>query len=268
MSQLRHVCFSRLNILDPPPSGHTNDDGGDDFVLVNLQTLRNVINFKFSKDVVKRIPNIKELRVYYEGIVDWSSYCLNNLVQLINLETLSFEIHSGEELIPSELLENLTFPRSLKELTLRGTNLDWGDLGAKIGSLPHLQVLNLGKGSLVGPEWETVEGRFLSLKCLEISDLYDLIYWRTESWTHFPCLEHLSLTFLYNLKEIPSEIGETLKSIEMRYCNKSAYISAYQILKEQEDLGNQGLHVKVTVGSRMKQVVESLAGPNFEVENL
>ncbi|GFQ06340.1 putative late blight resistance protein homolog r1a-6 [Phtheirospermum japonicum] len=257
MSQLRHVQINELYLLDPPPSG---------FVLGNLQTLSNVINFKFSEEVVKRIPNIKELGVYYKRIVDWSSYCLDNLVQLTNLESLYFEIRFGEEPIPSEMMENLTFPRSLKELTLEGTRIKLGDLGAKIGSLPHLQVLKLKWGSLVGPEWETIEGQFRSLKYLDIIAIRDLKYWRTESWTHFPCLEHLSLSFLPNLEEIPLEIGETLKSIEMESCSESALISANEILKEQEDLGNQGLHVKVTAKKEQKQVVESLAGPNFQVE--
>ncbi|GFP92377.1 putative late blight resistance protein homolog r1a-6 [Phtheirospermum japonicum] len=265
MSQLRHVHFDQLNLLDPPPSDHTNDDLEDDFVLENLQTLRNVSNFKFSEDVIKRIPNIKELRVEYEGIVDWSSCCINNLVQLNNLESFSFKTRSVKTPIPSEMLENMTFPRSLKELTLERTNIKLGDLGEKIGLLPHLQVLNLRFG-LVVSEWETVEGQFRSLKYLEIIGYCDLKYWRTESWTHFPCLEHLSLWGLPKLEEIPSEIGETLKSIEIFFCSESANISAYQILKEQEDLGNKGLHVKVTVGSGMKQVMESLAGPNFQVQ--
>ncbi|GFQ02753.1 putative late blight resistance protein homolog r1b-12 [Phtheirospermum japonicum] len=254
MSQLRHVFFNVLNLLDPPPSG---------FVLGNLQMLSRVKNFKFSEEVVKRIPNIKELRVYYERIVDWSSCCLNNLVQLINLEFLYFTCSFVFEPIPSELLN---FPRSLKHLTLSNTNIELGDLGAKIGSLPHLQVLKLYGDAFVGSEWETVEGQFRSLKYLEICRCFDLKYWRTESWTHFPCLEHLCLRVLDNLEEIPSEIGETLKSIEMDNCRESAIISASEILKEQEDLGNQGLHVKVTANKEQKQVVESLAGPNFQVE--
>ncbi|GFP90324.1 putative late blight resistance protein homolog r1a-6 [Phtheirospermum japonicum] len=265
MSQLRHVKFNGLHLLDPPPSGRINDDGRDDIVLGNLHTLLNVINFKFSEQVVKRIPNIKELRVYYMGIVDWSSCCLNNLVQLIHLEFLSFKIHFVEEPFPSELYENLNFPRSLKELALSGTNIKSGDLGAKIGSLPHLQVLNLrGQYSMVGSEWETVEGHFLSLKYLGISGNSILKYWRTESWTHFPCLEHLSLWFLTNLKEIPSAIGESLKLIEMRFCSESSIISAKEILKEQEDLGNEGLQVHVVVVKEKYQDVESLAGPNFQ----
>ncbi|GFQ02742.1 putative late blight resistance protein homolog r1a-6 [Phtheirospermum japonicum] len=267
MSQLRHAISDYLNFLDPPPIGHTNGDRGDDFVLGNLQTLTNVRNLKFSEEVIKRIPNIKQLRVYYRGIMDWSSCCLNNLVQLINLESLSFEIGYLEEPIPSEFTENLTFPRLLKELTLEKTNIKLGDLGAKIGSLPHLQVLKLQYGSLVGSEWETVEGQFRSLKYLSIYGLHDLKYWKTESWTHFPWLEHLSLSYLSNLKEIPSQIGETLKSIDLWVCSESVIISAYQILKEQEDLGNQGLHVKVIVKTGQKQIIESLTGPNFHVEN-
>ncbi|GFP93648.1 putative late blight resistance protein homolog r1a-6 [Phtheirospermum japonicum] len=253
MSQLRHVQFNELYLLDPPPN-----DGGDDFVLENIQTLSEVRNFKFSEEVVKRIPNIKELEVYYSGIVDWSSCCLKNLVKLINLESLRLEIGYAQEPIPS----------SLKELTLNGINVGWRNLGAKIGSLPNLQVLKLLdlREGLLGTEWETFEGQFCSLKYLVIYNYFDLKYWRTESWTHFPCLEHLCLDRLPNLKEIPSEIGETPKSIDMLDCSESTIISAYQVLKEQEDLGNEGLHVKVTVGKEQKQVVEILAGPNFQVQ--
>ncbi|GFQ02745.1 putative late blight resistance protein homolog r1a-6 [Phtheirospermum japonicum] len=259
MSQLRHVHFDELYLRDPPTSGSTNGDRGDDFVLRNLQTLSRVKNFKFSEEVIKRIPNIKELRVYYRKIWNWSSYCLNNLVQLINLESLDFKYSLVIEPIPSELLN---FPRLLKHLTLSETKIKLRDLGTKIGSLPHLQVLNLEMDSVVGREWVTVEGHFRSLKYLDILGC-DLEYWRTESWTHFPCLEHLRLRVLRHLEEIPSEIGETLKSIVMNKCRESAIISANEILKEQEDLGNQGLHVNVEL-DESNQVVESLSGPNFK----
>ncbi|GFQ02274.1 putative late blight resistance protein homolog r1a-6 [Phtheirospermum japonicum] len=257
MSQLRHVKIRRVELLDPPAM----KDEGDDFVLGSLQTLRHVMNFQLREEVVKRIPTIKKLKLIYDsGIGDLSSYCLHNLVLLVKLESLSccFFKHEG--------IGDWNFPGSLKKLTLRGTRLEWKEIGTKIGSLPHLQVLKLSEGSFVGAERETVEGQFQSLKYLRIHDCKDLIHWRTES-THFPCLEHLRLSYLTKLKEIPLDIGEipTLESIELDRCSDSAIIPAKEIINEQKDLGNEGLQVRVVL-NRQNKAMESLASLNFQVE--
>ncbi|GFP89344.1 putative late blight resistance protein homolog r1a-6 [Phtheirospermum japonicum] len=259
MPQLRHVKFIHgLNLLDPPP--HTNE-GGYDYVLENLQTLSDVRNFKLREELIKRIPNIKKLKLIYdEGIGDWSSYHLNNLALLLKMESLFCYLFYGKG--PSL---NLNFPRSLKKLNLRNTNLQWEEMGTKIGSLPQLQVLKLQRDAFIGTEWETVEGQFQSLKYLEIVDCDDLIYWRTES-THFPCLERLVLYHSNKLKEIPPEIGEipTLESIELHFCSDSVVISTKEIVNEQEDLGNEGLQVRVRLREKNK-AVESLTTANFQV---
>ncbi|KAK6124736.1 hypothetical protein DH2020_041519 [Rehmannia glutinosa] len=242
MPQLRHVKFDKLDLLDPPM------DGRDDFVLGNLQTLVQVRNFKCGEEVVKRIPNIKKLGLVYEGLEEWSSCCLHNLGRLQKLESLGCFFTSKMKPSRSYLVENLNFPRSLKKLSLRGSCLNWEDMKTKIGALPNLQVLKLKRWSFIGPEWETVEGRFCSLKFLLIQDCYDLEYWTTDS-THFPRLERLVLRRLEKLNEIPWEIGEipTLRSIELEYCSDPAVVSARKIVDEQEELGNVGLQVRVVV---------------------
>ncbi|GFP90422.1 putative late blight resistance protein homolog r1a-6 [Phtheirospermum japonicum] len=229
MPQLRHVIIERLKLPDIPPM--------DDVVLRNLQTLENVKNFKCGEKVVKRIPNIKKLGIYYE---DDGDYCLDNLCRLRALELLSCDFgYSLNDQSQSCLLPYLS------ELTLVGTRLHWDDvIMTKVGTLPCLQVLKLI--SFTGSEWETVDGQFGSLKCLQISSCWGLEYWRTES-THFPCLEHLVLRGLYNLKDIPLEIGHilTMKSIELKICSEPAIISAKKIREEQVELGNVGLQVIV-----------------------
>ncbi|KAK6125043.1 hypothetical protein DH2020_041221 [Rehmannia glutinosa] len=271
MPQLRHVSFSSVDLPDPP-IGDTMD-GLDDFVVLgNLQTLQSLRNFKFSEEVVKRIPNIKKLKIKYAHNGEESSppaYCLDNLGLLHKLESLCCSLDRTYEAGLAKMMENLIFPRSLKKLTLTRTYLHWEDMKTKIGSLPNLQVLKLKFRSCEGPVLETVEGQFCSLKFLLIESCGYLEYWRTESSTHFPRLEHLVLRYLHDLKEIPSTIGDisTLQSIVLEYCSNSAIISAKEILKEQEDLGNVGLHVRVRL-RRKNEVVESLASPNFQVETV
>ncbi|KAL8544350.1 hypothetical protein ACS0TY_004769 [Phlomoides rotata] len=140
----------------------------------------------------------------------------------------------------------VSFPQSLKKLTLCRTELNWEDLTRSIGSLPLLQFLELWK-ACKGPKWETAEGGFCSLRVLKICNFWsydDLRYWEMDS-AHFPRLEHLYLIFLTKLEDIPSCIGDipTLKSIRVRECNKSVTDSAKRIKVEQEENGNEDLQV-------------------------
>ncbi|XP_012856181.1 PREDICTED: putative late blight resistance protein homolog R1A-10 [Erythranthe guttata] len=238
MTQLKHVHFFQLKLPDPPIGGK-----GNEFVLENLQTLTHIRNFKCGEEVVKRIPNINKLQIsYFEEPQGFLSYSLDNLGQLHKLESLRLSIYSENK----HLLQNFILPNSLKKLTLMGTCLKWEDMKTKICLLPNLQVLKLKEYSFVGTEWETVEGQFCNLRYLLIRSCRDLEWWTTDS-SHFPRLEHLHLRYLHKLKEIPSCIGEisTLQSIELISCSKLAVISAKQILKEQEDFGNEDFRVQV-----------------------
>ncbi|KAL8538761.1 hypothetical protein ACS0TY_000680 [Phlomoides rotata] len=239
MPLLRHGMFRHSNVVlsDPP-------DGEHYFVLENLQTLSGILNFKFSEDVIKRVPNIKKLKVAYEK--ELPDLCLNNLGRLQKLECLRLSafFYSGDEEFMRRNL--VSFPHSLKKLTLYGTNLSWEDLTIRIGSLPLLQVLKLENDSCVGPKWETVEGKFFNLRVLSISYCRDLESWDMDN-THFPRLEHLRLVLLTKLEEIPLSIGDipTLKSIRVKLCSKSVNDSAERIKEEQEENGNEDLQVMI-----------------------
>ncbi|KAL7153445.1 hypothetical protein ABFS83_04G169000 [Erythranthe nasuta] len=233
MPQLRHLVFPEgIYLMEPPLRSGQNDDC---IVLKNLQTLKRVKNLNLSEEVCKRIPNVKILKIRY---IDKSS-CDNfqyNIGTLHKLESLN--------LWGVNLVRNLNFPPSLKRLTLTCSNLNWEDLTG-IGSLPNLEVLKLGKGSVLGSEWNPVEGEFLRLKYLSIVS-FELKYWNVESF-HFPVLEKLVLDALWKLYEIPSGIGEipTLALIDMDDCSESAAISAIRILEEQESRGNDDLRVHI-----------------------
>ncbi|KAG8380148.1 hypothetical protein BUALT_Bualt07G0163400 [Buddleja alternifolia] len=253
MPHLRHVKLQRFYLPDPPSvEGDKRDFVWEEkpvLVLRNLQTLSGIRNFRCGEDVVKRIPNIKKLKVVYLKDSDEGSrrYCTDNFSRLHKLESLActFEVNMDTK-THSYLLQNLTFPHSLRKVALEGTCLDWEEMSSKVGSLPLLQALKLNYNSCKGPQWKPVEGQFCSLKYLEILRCDDLEYWMADQ-TSFPHLEQLVLIGLPELKEIPSGIGDipTLKAIRLDFCCDSAVISAKKVAEEQEELGNEDLQVQL-----------------------
>ncbi|KAK4437273.1 putative late blight resistance proteinR1A-10 [Sesamum alatum] len=238
MPRLRHLKFRNALLPDPiTTQGST--------ILVNLHTLSGILNFKCTKEVVERIPNLKKLKVKYFSIDSdkcSGGYCLENLAYLPKLESLSLSIptFSWYNLPWYEMFGlgagghmHIAFPNSLKKLTLEGGRIPWENTTV-IGSLPNLEVLKLLFHAFDGLEWNPEEGQFSGLKALHICES-NLEWWRAES-AHFPSLERLFLTDMAHLKEIPSEIGDiaTLRSIHLDRCSKSATISAKQIKAEQD----------------------------------
>ncbi|KAL8557503.1 hypothetical protein ACS0TY_004805 [Phlomoides rotata] len=138
MPLLRHAVLGRIQLPDPP-------HGEDSIVMENLSTLSRIMNFKCSEEVVKRIANIKTLKLEYrisrfDEEEELPNFCLNNLAQLQKLESFNLSIilsgNADQEIVRRHLVQNITFPHSLKKLTLRGTMLSWEELTTKIGSLP------------------------------------------------------------------------------------------------------------------------------------
>ncbi|KAG8380142.1 hypothetical protein BUALT_Bualt07G0162800 [Buddleja alternifolia] len=263
MPQLRHVKFRKLYLPDPP----SVEEDKPVFVLRNLQTLSRIINFRCGEDVVKRISNIKILKVVYSKDSDEGSRT-DNFSRLHELESLACNFGDYmDKRTHSYLLQNLTFPHSLRKVALTKTRLDWEEMSTKVGSLPLLQVLKLNYNSCKGPEWKPVEDQFCSLKYLQIQSCDDLEYWTADE-TNFPCLEQLVLEHLDKLKEVPSGIGDipTLRSIEVDRCCDSAVISAKKIADEQEELENLDLKVQVSLWKE-DTILERLRSRNFQVLN-
>ncbi|XP_047959694.1 putative late blight resistance protein homolog R1B-12 [Salvia hispanica] len=260
MPKLRHMMTDLQGTLDGAYCLPDSFNDENNMVLEDLQTLYVVSNLKFGDGVLKRIPNIKTLKLYYDREIDTSGedssgedasgkdtsgeedyYRLYNLCCLHKLETLQLCASA----LDTHMIKQVSFPRSLKKLTLEDTELSWEDMETKIGWLPHLQILKLKDNSFIGSEWETSEDQFASLKFLQI-ERCGLECWITDS-AHFPRLEHLHLCNLPRLTEIPSCIGEilTLHSIKLKRCSESVVASAQTIKEEQEELDNQDLRIIV-----------------------
>ncbi|KAK4394807.1 putative late blight resistance proteinR1A-3 [Sesamum angolense] len=241
MPQLRHIMV-KLVVLPPPV-----DTDQDATVLENLETLSFIHNFRCTREVLARIPNLKKLKICYSGkLGDWSYYCLYNLAHLHKLESLFF-------IAKDLLLNKIAFPTSLKKLHLSQCRIPWEDMTI-IGSLPSLEVLTLSNYAVQGPEWINVEEQFTRLKVLSIC-FTDLVRWVADD-VPFPHLESLSLEFMNDLEEIPFSVGDidSLLSIQLNSCNASVVASAKQILEEQQDKGNE---LQVVVDGGRLQAGES-----------
>ncbi|KAL0318514.1 UNVERIFIED_CONTAM: putative late blight resistance proteinR1A-10 [Sesamum angustifolium] len=231
MPQLRHIIIKTAILPNPK-------DNPDSPILENLQTLSLIYNFKCTKEVLHRLPNLKKLEICYSNKVeDWSSYCLYNLVHLHKLKSLYV---AAENL----LLKSIAYPTSLKKLELCECKVPWEDMTI-IGSLPNLEAVILKGCAFEGSEWNPVEGQFPQLKMLMLWKS-NLVCWRAEN-IHFPNLEKLCLYFINNLEEIPSGIGDiaTLRLIDVLECSESIVKSAMQILEEQQSNGNEDLQLRV-----------------------
>ncbi|XP_057763814.1 putative late blight resistance protein homolog R1B-16 [Salvia miltiorrhiza] len=248
MTRIRHVEFYELRLPDPP-------EDQDGIVLGNLQRLGTVLDFKCSEQVVKKIPNIKEL-VFPNRLVTLN---LSNLDYLTKLESLKCTFF-GKCVI--------NFPHSIKRLNLSGISQYWEDTLDKVCVLPHLQKLTLGWGRFNEGKWETTEGQFRSLKFLALKYCNYLEIWKIES-SHFPCLERLHLIEVGKLGEIPLDFAEipTLIEIVVEGCSDSAVVSAKRISEEHEDYYGEGaLQVRVHLYDDNKAGLESLDSPNFCVK--
>ncbi|PHT52387.1 hypothetical protein CQW23_06849 [Capsicum baccatum] len=191
------------------PSGP--DDKGRHLDFSNLQTISYLSLDCCTKEVIMRIQNVKELGINGYGIP--SNGLLNNLVHLQQLETLSF-------ILCFNLLPAKAFPATLKKLKLERTFLHWSYLDI-ITELPNLEVL-------------LIEDCFLK-------------YWKATN-DSFPVLELLMIRSCRNLKEIPIEFADihTLQLIELRECLPKLAESAALIQKEQAELGNNPVDVRIS----------------------
>ncbi|MFS8023213.1 putative leucine-rich repeat domain superfamily [Helianthus anomalus] len=198
---------------------------------MNLQAISNVELGDGVDNFQKCFPYIKELTctTYSDEQNDFKS--------LTYLEKLELTCR-GERKNP------ITFPTTLKRLTIRGCDLPWSDMSI-IQSLPNLQVLKLRHFSFFGTRWNTGEHVFPQLKFLRLESL-DIELWEAYSRS-FPCLKHLEVIRCYNLEEIPLEIGDipTLELIKINECEQCVGESVRRIQEGQRDLGNYDLKINV-----------------------
>ncbi|KAM3321256.1 hypothetical protein P3S67_008458 [Capsicum chacoense] len=236
LMQLRHLKLRRFYLPDCP-SGSA--DKGRHLYFSNLQTISYLTPRCCTKEVIMGIQNVKELGICGGYEIDCNDF-LNNLVHLQQLETLSFIFF-----FPRLTASVKAFPATLKKLKLERTLISWSYLDI-IAEMPNLEVLKLINAAYDGEKWHPNVKGFTRLKLLLIEDNL-LKYWKATD-DNFPILERLVLKECRCLKEIPIEFAEihTLQLIELTKCLPELGESAAQIQKEQEEIGNDPVDVRIS----------------------
>ncbi|KAH0747673.1 hypothetical protein KY285_009330 [Solanum tuberosum] len=236
-TEIRHVAIrSPLYISNPLEAEHP-------LFLNNLQTL--TLHFSpFAVEIIKRTPNLKELRILHKAKHSDGLAILDSLSLLEKLEKLHLEAQQTVNQIM--IFSADIFLPNLKELTLSFTYIPWEAINL-LANLPNLEVLK-GYSAFDGTDWRLNEDVvFHKLKRLLLHKCRDLQKWEAGS-DNFPMLEQLILHWFIQLEEIPESVGDimTLKLIQIEYCSSGIETSAKKIQEEQQSLGNNQLQVKIS----------------------
>nr|XP_043625517.1 putative late blight resistance protein homolog R1B-16 [Erigeron canadensis] len=248
MVNLRHLYIkSGENQIEETCSGQMIENDGCLKGLASLQTLSQVSPLSCA-NICSRSPNLRKLGFCGPLISRLGDMEFPNLSSLVHLQKL--------KLLNTFCLPEVTrscnpimFPQNLKKLTLSNTGMDWEEMWT-FSLLPNLEILKLKHQSCIGEMWETGDAEFRRLKVLKLHDL-DMMQW-VSSKDNFPRLQRLVVQRCLKLNTIPRELGQifTLEVIEVNGCNFSAYNSAMEIQKEQEDDGNCFLKVQTKIRNR------------------
>ncbi|KAI5670272.1 hypothetical protein M9H77_10636 [Catharanthus roseus] len=192
---------------------------------------------EFGEDLLRRFPNIQKLRIKFcsHHADECRQFPLLDII-LPNLVSLHVDVMYSPH--------DFKFPSRLKKLCL-GRYLPWKRVSV-IGKLSNLEILKLYSIEFEEQRWDMENEEFLNLKFLKLECL-NIREWNTCT-DPFPCLQQLVLDCCFDLKEIPSSLGEisSLNMIEVRNCSKGAERSAWEILNERLDLGDDGFQVLVS----------------------
>ncbi|KAK9664921.1 hypothetical protein RND81_14G077400 [Saponaria officinalis] len=117
------------------------------------------------------------------------------------------------------------FPRSIRQLTLAKTHLDWRKHMTTLENLPNLVVLKLKDNAFVGKYWKPKNGGFLNLEVFHVKGT-DLEIWDACS-DHFPALTTIALKYCDALKGIPSDFANLPNLQKMvLHCNTYRGVAA------------------------------------------
>ncbi|XP_057810272.1 late blight resistance protein R1-A-like [Salvia miltiorrhiza] len=208
----------------------------DDATLNKLISLLGVSANSCTREVLKRIPNLKELRIDVElkpydddGDERNPLSCLGYISQLQNLVELGYWVKNPEIKYECNTIPLSMFPSSLKVLGLSGLGgYPWNYMNDIGLLLPNLEILMLCEYAFRGPEWDITPGSFLKLIELQIDDT-DLVRWRPQRGS-FPKLRRLSMWHCYKLQQLDWPYDHSwIEIIHLRDCNPLAVACANEL---------------------------------------
>ncbi|XP_027116963.2 putative late blight resistance protein homolog R1A-3 [Coffea arabica] len=208
--------------------------------LPNLDTLSTLFLYRDIENILRRILNVRRLKILY--VRQQNRVCCN-MSRLVCLESLTLDGHGSFDSL--EYVE-LSFPMNLKKLCLFNLGLPCRKMSL-IEQLPNLEVLKLRQWSMEGQKWELMEGGFPKLKVLTLEDVKVMEWAETDpdSDDYFPCLHQLNLYGISNLEMVPACLGRisTLETIRVLRCVDGVKSLAREIEEAQKNYGNENLKI-------------------------
>ncbi|KAL3323871.1 hypothetical protein AABB24_038174 [Solanum stoloniferum] len=262
-TEIRHVDIRSPLYISNPLEAENTSIGEHPLFLNNLQTLTLHLS-PFAVEIIRRTPNLKELRILHKAEHSDGLAILDSLSLLEKLEKLHLQAQQTVNQIM--IFSGDIFLPNLKELTLSFTFIPWEAINL-LSNLPNLEVLE-GYSAFDGTDWRLNEDVvFRKLKRLLLHRCRDLQKWEAGS-DNFPMLEKLMMFRLEKLEEIPESIGDimTLKLIKIEYCSSAVENSAKKIQQEQQSLGNYELLIKITSLQLQDQQVQQVLQKIHEME--
>ncbi|XP_071940862.1 putative late blight resistance protein homolog R1A-3 isoform X2 [Coffea arabica] len=240
MKKLRHVFLWAGVVIGLS----SNDNVVENLsTLPNLDTLSRLRLYKEGENLLRRIPNVRRLKIidHQTGVLNMSRLeCLESLTWLGNYSSRS-RVHV-----------ELSFPMNLKKLCLHNLGLPCSKMSL-VEQLPNLEVLKL-RWPLSrdgGQRWELMEGGFPKLRVLTLEEV-QVVEWTEadpNSGEYFPCLQQLKLHKIFNLKMMPACLGSTstLETINVSSCGDGVKSLVREIKAAQEDNYGDG-NLKIIYG--------------------
>ncbi|XP_042011663.1 putative late blight resistance protein homolog R1A-10 [Salvia splendens] len=227
MQELQHIKVMGKDLPTPNSS---------DACLGKLSNLVGVSAKSCTREILKRIPNLKNLVIVmelkpYDDDDDSNTLSRFGYIseELRNLVTLSYTVLNPDMkhgfMVPLSM-----FPSSLTRLELSGLGCPWkhtNDIGRL---LPNLKILKLQQYAFQGQEWDIELGCFFKLETLIIGDT-DLVRWRPQHGS-LPRLELLSMRHCYKLQQLDWTRDASMvitPTIELIDCSLVVVVNAMQL---------------------------------------
>ncbi|KAK1379973.1 putative leucine-rich repeat domain, L domain-like protein [Heracleum sosnowskyi] len=121
--------------------------------LESMQTMSLLSPTRQCRHILARTCNLQKLGLCGPVTTKGGDLKFPDLGQLVHLKTLKL-LNTVPLCKPGRLSDSITFPESLRNLTMSNTYLDWKEAWV-FEMIPNLEVLKLKLHAFVGKEWET-----------------------------------------------------------------------------------------------------------------
>ncbi|XP_074294530.1 putative late blight resistance protein homolog R1B-14 [Silene latifolia] len=196
-----------------------------------IRTLTVVSPETCTAELLATIPRVKKLGIHGDlrklpgiqgGVAAFDGFSTLSYLEILKIK------NESTELSPSPLTQTC-YPRSIRQLTLTKTHLDWQKHMNTLETLPNLVVLKLKDSAFIGKYWKPKKEGFLCLEVFHVEGT-DLEVWDADT-DDFPALRTITLRYCDALKGLPTNLGTlpNLQKLDLHCNNPTVAASGKEI---------------------------------------